>query len=197
MVRTSQNESKSSASTTTIIATHNGKELVIGEPFDIDYFYSTLADLKAELEFKSGRQEDAQEFLSFLLNRLHEEMIKCLESLNPATQVTTSALNTSNSQQSNHLTNGNSKSNNNNNQNENNDEEDEDEWKEVGKKNKAFITRKTEFKQSPLSDIFCGQFRTALSQTGFKDKESVSLEPFFTIPLDIQVGFLFTYDFFF
>lgn len=184
MVRTSQNESKSSSSTT-IIASHNGKELVIGEPFDIDYFYSTLADLKAELEFKSGRQEDAQEFLSFLLNRLHEEMIKCLESLNP-TNPNTSASNTSNSQQSTHLTNGNS---NNNNENENNDE-DEDEWKEVGKKNKAFITRKTEFKQSPLSDIFCGQFRTALSQTGFKDKESVSLEPFFTIPLDIQVSLL-------
>jgi ubiquitin carboxyl-terminal hydrolase 10 len=186
MVRTSQNESKSSASTT-IIASHNGKELVIGEPFDIDYFYSTLADLKAELQFKSGRQEDAQEFLSFLLNRLHEEMIKCLESLNPAnptTTTSTSSSNTSNSQHSNHLTNGNSK--NNKNENENNDE-DEDEWKEVGKKNKAFITRKTEFKQSPLSDIFCGQFRTALSQTGFKDKESVSLEPFFTIPLDIQV----------
>ena len=47
---------------------------------------------------------------------------------------------------------------------------------------------KTEFKQSPLSDIFCGQFRSALSQPGVKDKESVSLEPFFTIPLDIQVN---------
>jgi len=64
--------------------------------------------------------------------------------------------------------------------------DEDDEWKEVGKKNRAFVTRKTEFKQSPLSDIFCGQFRSALSQPGVKDKESVSLEPFFTLPLDIQ-----------
>ena len=36
--------------------------LVIGEPFEIEYFYETLASFKAELTFKSGRQEDAQEF---------------------------------------------------------------------------------------------------------------------------------------
>ena len=48
---------------------------------------------------------------------------------------------------------------------------------------------KAEFKQSPLSDIFCGQFRSALSHAGSREKESVSLEPFFTLPLDIQVNF--------
>lgn len=44
-----------------------------------------------------------------------------------------------------------------------------------------------------MSDIFCGQFRSALSQPGVKDKESVSLEPFFTIPLDIQVKLKYYY----
>lgn len=30
----------------------NKKQLVIGEPFEIDYFYETLASLKSELQFK-------------------------------------------------------------------------------------------------------------------------------------------------
>lgn len=66
------------------------------------------------------------------------------------------------------------------------DENDNDDWNVVGKKNRAHVTRKAEFKQSPLSDIFCGQFRSALSQPGLKEKDSLSLEPFFTLPLDIQ-----------
>lgn len=48
-----------------------------------------------------------------------------------------------------------------------------------------------------MSDIFCGQFRSALSQPGVKDKESVSLEPFFTIPLDIQVKLKYYYILYF
>lgn len=152
------------------LSASNGKELVIGEPFEIDYFYEALSMLKSEITFKSGRQEDAQEFLSFLLNRIHEEMVKCLSSLNPEQVKTESLLN----------------GNKNDHEEINNNQDEAEEWKEVGKKNRALITRKAEFKRSPLSDIFCGQFRSALSQTGFKDKESASLEPFFTLPLDIQ-----------
>jgi hypothetical protein len=32
--------------------TKKPKELVIGEPFEIDFFYETLASLKADLAFK-------------------------------------------------------------------------------------------------------------------------------------------------
>lgn len=147
--------------------------LVIGDPFDIDYFYDTLASLKAELTFTSGRQEDAQEFLSFLLNRLHEEMVTCLDSLNPNFKHT--------------QTNGQSIQQPMSEEPSNSDEKDDsDDWNIVGRKNRAHVTRKVEFKQSPLSDIFCGQFRSALSQPGVKEKDSLSLEPFFTLPLDIQ-----------
>ncbi len=126
MVRTQQNESSKPS-----------KDLVIGEPFEIEYFYNILSELKFELALKSGRQEDAQEFLSALLNKLHEEMTKCLESLSltnssTSTVYTETVLNHS-------KTNGNSS--NDLKPNENNLEED-DEWKEVGKKNRAFITRK-------------------------------------------------------
>jgi hypothetical protein len=150
--------------------------LVIGEPFDIDYIYETLASLKAaDLTFSNGRQEDAQEFLSFLLNQLHDEMVKCLESLNP-----------------NYKENTNVEPHNQGDSGEPNEEsQDDSDWNVVGKKNRAHVTRKVEFKQSPLSDIFCGQFRSALSQPGVKDKDSLSLEPFFTLPLDIQVVYFF------
>lgn len=168
------NQSKQSNSSSSF----SHKELVLGEPFEVDYFYDTLANLKAELTFKQGRQEDAQEFLSLLLNRLHDEMVKCLESLNQNANIEN---NTTNEHSK---TNGSATTNNHTQEEQQADEDDE--WKEVGKKNRAFVTRKTEFKQSPLSDIFCGQFRSALSQPGVKDKESVSLEPFFTLPLDIQ-----------
>ncbi|CAF0796641.1 unnamed protein product [Brachionus calyciflorus] len=155
------------------LSASNGKELILGESFEIDYFYEALSSVKSEITFKSGRQEDAQEFLSLLLNRLHEEMIRCLESLNQTENGDNTHLNGNKSNEINNNTN-------------NLEENEADEWKEVGKKNRAMITRKAEFKQSPLSDIFCGQFRSALSQSGAKDKESASLEPFFTLPLDIQ-----------
>lgn len=144
--------------------------LVIGDPFGIEYFYETLAKLKSELSFRPGRQEDAQEFLSFLLNRLHDEMVKCLDSLNTKSNVVEQ-----NGQYETVNVNV-----------EPNEEADDSDWNVVGKKHRSHITRKTEFKQSPLSDIFCGQFRSALSQPGIKEKDSLSLEPFFTLPLDIQ-----------
>lgn len=75
-----------------------------------------------DFEFK-GRQEDAQEFLSFLLNRLHDEMVKCLESQDSKII----------DQINGDHCNGN---------NEGDGEEEDDEWKEVGKKNRAFVTRR-------------------------------------------------------
>ena len=190
-VRSESSSSKVNNSST--VLTVNGKELVIGEPFDIDYFYDTLmagtAETTNEMQFgKSGRQEDAQELLTFLLNRLHDEMVRCLDTLNVTGEnnggnLIDSAAKVYSKE------NGKANAHENHTVDSNNSVDDADDWKEVGKKNRAYVTRKAAFKQSPLSDIFCGQFRSALSQLGVKDKESVSLEPFFTIPLDIQVKY--------
>ncbi len=104
--------------------------LTIGEPFGIEYFYQTLSSLKAEDRFKSGRQEDAQEFLSFLLNRIHDEMVVCLDSLSPSDQgeekhePTAVAADTEQEQEQ---------------------EADDSDWNVVGKKNRSHITRKVLF----------------------------------------------------
>ena len=47
----------------------------VGPAFEPSYVYKMLHALRNETSFQvAGRQEDAEEFLSLLLNSLHEEM---------------------------------------------------------------------------------------------------------------------------
>lgn len=123
------------------VVKNSSKELVIGEPFECEYFYDVLSKSQSHMEFRPGRQEDAQEFLSFLLNRLHEEMVKCLESLNPPKQQPSQPQQTSLD-----YTKTNGKSNGYGEANSaavNGGEiQEDDDWHEVGRKNRAFVTRK-------------------------------------------------------
>lgn len=61
-------------------------EIVTGPPFEPAYVYKMLATINGDL-FSDGRQQDAEEMLSFVLNGLHEEVRseKCqaLESICP------------------------------------------------------------------------------------------------------------------
>lgn len=128
----------------------SNKELLMGDSFECEYLYDVLKNSQTQMEFKQGRQEDAQEFLSFLLNRLHEEMIKCLDSLNlkpeqqqheqqnhqPHQTVNSADYSKLNGKGGLNGHNGSEATNNGTN------EEDDEEWKEVGRKNKAFVTRK-------------------------------------------------------
>lgn len=67
------------------------------------------------------------------------------------------------------------------------DEDDGDDWKQVGPGNKSVVTHSNVDKvTTPISQIFGGQLRSSLC-TGSNNKESVVLEPFFTVPLNVQV----------
>lgn len=49
------------------------QDIIPGPPFEPSYVYKMLATMNGEL-FKDGRQQDAEEMLSFVLNALHEEV---------------------------------------------------------------------------------------------------------------------------
>lgn len=60
-------------------------------------------------------------------------------------------------------------------------------WEQVGPKNKSVVTHSNADKYTtPISEIFGGLLRSSLS-TGSSSKESTVLEPFFTVPLNVQV----------
>jgi ubiquitin carboxyl-terminal hydrolase 10 len=128
-----------------------------------------------------GRQEDAEEFLSHLLNALHDEMIKVMkwaenrkERLSMKNTISINQVNVT--QLNGRL------------EDVNGEEDDEDQWQVMGPRNKGCLTRKTAISKSPISETFLGQMCSALhrmnpTSTNFK---SATLQPFYTLQLDIQ-----------
>ncbi|CAG8626532.1 2683_t:CDS:10 [Ambispora gerdemannii] len=131
----------------------DGLDEDFGEPFVPEY----------------GRQEDAEEFLGFLLDGLHEELlaVKNIQSIiafkGPDSRDTAGHKNIPGESTHSNV----SKPTN-------------DGWYEVGPKNKATSARL----ESPISRIFGGQVRSVLKCPGSLD--SVTYQPFSSLQLDIQ-----------
>ncbi|XP_076638518.1 ubiquitin specific protease 10 isoform X2 [Colletes latitarsis] len=146
-------------------ANKRGEDTVVdiqsGVAFEPSYVYTMLKNTSAAGVFSvEGRQEDAEEFLSCLLNGINDEMLELIKLVNNDQNITTNVET---------------------NVNYNNGEE---EWKVMGPKNKGSITRCTEFGRTPLSDIFRGQLRSRVSRAGEQPTDNV--QPFFTLQLDIE-----------
>ena len=62
---------------------------------------------------------------------------------------------------------------------------DADEWQVIGPRKKSCVTRTAHFSPSPISEIFWGQLRFVQHQGG--GNTTANLQPFTTLPLDIQV----------
>lgn len=145
---------------------------VIDQPFLPEYVYDAIRSRK---RIDKGRQEDAEEFLGYLLDGLHEEFLAYRRKMNgggSSMSTSSSASDVSVPSQS-RLGDGIKGT-----------VPDDDTWFEVGKKKKAVATRRVEMAQSPVSHIFVGTMRSVLRAHG---KESATLEPFQTLPLDISV----------
>ena len=177
------------------------------DAIDPDNFYKILSTLPKFKDLKWGHQEDAEEFLTHLLDQLHEEFIAVINALtdneiqnllnsiideelkmffirnlpqykkadfikNPSAQLKTLMTK--------HGIVG-----------EDNDIEGNG-WQEVsgtskkGKKTKTAAKRTVEIEPSPISNLFGGQFRSVLDIPNNKESQSITLDPFQTIQLDIS-----------
>ncbi|KAJ1077494.1 hypothetical protein K5549_021571, partial [Capra hircus] len=107
-------------------------------------------------------QEDAEEYLGFILNGLHEEMLNQKKLLSPNNENLTVS-----SGPKSHSVNKEDQ--------EEPEEGSEDEWE-----NKTSVTHQAAFVQAPIAGIFAGHIRSVSS------KESATRQLFFNLQLDIQ-----------
>ncbi|RIA05181.1 hypothetical protein BRARA_K00515, partial [Brassica rapa] len=131
-------------------------------PFTPAMFEGVLRNFTPDvLNNMSGRprQEDAQEFLSFIMDQMHDELLK-LREVSPKLTASKSSVVTF--------------------------VDDDDEWETVGPKNKSAVTRTQSFVPSELSDIFGGQLRSVVKAKGSKD--SATVQPYLLLHLDIHQG---------
>ncbi|CDQ61868.1 unnamed protein product [Oncorhynchus mykiss] len=146
------------------------KDIRPGGPFEPNYIYRLLTLIKSSLSEK-GRQEDAEEYLGFTLNGLHEEMLALEKLISPQEEKAP----TPNGPESQSGVDDAAAD---------KEEGSEDEWEQVGPRNKTSITRQADFVRTPITDIFGGHIRSVVYQQN--SKESATLQPFFTLQLDIQ-----------
>lgn len=118
-------------------------------------------------EHKRGHQQDAEEFLGFLLEEMHDECVKSMKSSSPdaisSSSTPTNGIVSPISETGPGAENG---------------------WLEVGPKQKAAITRLSgAVAESPITKIFGGKIRSELRVPGMKN--SVTSEPYQPLQLDI------------
>uniref|UniRef100_A0A8C4WX06 Ubiquitin carboxyl-terminal hydrolase n=1 Tax=Eptatretus burgeri TaxID=7764 RepID=A0A8C4WX06_EPTBU len=156
------------------VAPEKTKDLRLGTPFEPTFIYKLLTVIKSSMCEKGRQQEDAEEFLSFVFNQLHEEMFSLKRLLNPVVggKAAPNGLDGKLHEPGDELG------------GDQQDDGEEEEWEQVYSKNRSAITRSADMRSTIVTDIFGGQHRAILHQQG--SRESATLEPFFTLPLDIQ-----------
>ena len=138
-------------------------DIVTGISLEPMYVYNMLLNLEDEtFKVVDGRQEDAEEFLSCLLNGLSDEMsgkIKLVEEEQPANDAESYP----------------------------EGDDADDDWKEVGAKGRSCVTRRVADSSqvaTPIQSLALGLCRSCVrSEAG---DNSATLQPFYTLQLDIQ-----------
>lgn len=137
-----------------------------GDPLRPDFVYETINKLPRFRDMRRGHQQDAQEFLGFLLEELHEE---CTVAMQRSGTSASSGRSTPVGSVSN--------------VSENVDAQDG--WMEVGHKQRSAVTRSSGVlnSESPITSIFGGKLRSELKVSG--SNVSVTFEPYQPLQLDI------------
>ncbi|KAK3996698.1 hypothetical protein QBC44DRAFT_137151 [Cladorrhinum sp. PSN332] len=137
-----------------------------GDSFTPEFVYEAIRKLPRFASMRRGHQQDAQEFLGFLLEGLHDECTHVMR----AAPVSTASTAPNSSASSPTLA---------------SKPEGADDWLEVGPRQRAAVTRSSghSHTQSPINKIFGGHLRSELRVPG--NKNSVTLEPYQPLQLDI------------
>lgn len=135
-----------------------------GDPFAPEYVYDIIKRLPRFDNMKRGSQEDAEEFLGFLLAGLHDECAHVIKS-GRRPSVPTDSVTSPTTERSGSVDGG---------------------WHEVGHKQKAAVTQSSGAIEieTPLTKIFGGKLRSEYKQPG--EKTSVTFEPYQPLQLDIS-----------
>ncbi|KAL1842164.1 hypothetical protein VTJ49DRAFT_5937 [Mycothermus thermophilus] len=137
-----------------------------GEPFTPEFVYDAIRTLPRFASMRRGHQQDAQEFLGFLLEGLHDECARVISQA-PASTASTAPNSSLPSPTIANVGEG------------------ADDWLEVGRRQRPAVTRSSghSHTQTPITKIFGGQLRSELRVPG--NKNSVTLEPYQPLQLDI------------
>lgn len=142
--------------------------------FTASRLYNSLKSNSRFDAMRSGHQEDAEEFLGFFLDGLHEELCALSSLLGEGSEVDDPAGNDDGWTDG--VEPGTGK--------ETGPSSGGDEWQEVGKKNRPVVTRTTKSTESAITAVFGGKFRSVLRASGRPD--SASVEEWRCLQLDIQ-----------
>ncbi|CAM6116974.1 unnamed protein product [Calypogeia fissa] len=119
----------------------------VGKPFAPAMFDPVLHSFTPDQPPRGtgrNRQEDAQEFLSFVIDRMHEEILR-LQGKDSSGSQSLSSVTSS----------------------------EDDDWEMVGPKNRSAVTRTHTFSESAITDIFGGQLRSVVKTKGNKASATV------------------------
>ncbi|KAJ3480367.1 hypothetical protein NLG97_g8085 [Lecanicillium saksenae] len=133
-----------------------------GEPFTPEFVYEAIRQLSRFASMRRGHQQDAEEFLGFLLQSLDDE---CTHVMNNASQTASQTAGSAAASVDGSA-------------------DPTGDWLEVGRKQRAAVTRSSGSSTStPVTKIFGGLLRSEFRVPGLKD--SITTEPYQPLQLDI------------